>query len=208
MIRKGSSLALAIVLASATPATAQKPVVELTPYAGVFIPVGNLLEAGFLFPVTGGHVAGLALGGRATAWLAGPIGIEGTLNYAFSDVEEGIVDVFGSGDAYVWAGSARLALRIGSLSAPVSLVLSAGLGYVSRGGDAYEDVEDEGDLAYAGGLGLRIDLPGRLAIRLDVDDYLYNYDATQQTDIGEISIDSQFQADFVIAVGLSIQLSE
>ncbi len=36
MIRKTSSLALAIVLASAPPVMAQRPVVEVTPYMGLF----------------------------------------------------------------------------------------------------------------------------------------------------------------------------
>lgn len=207
MIKKACGVVLAIALAGATPATAQGPVVEITPYAGLFVPAGNLLEAqGLGFLLAGGHTAGFSLGARGTVWLTGPLGIEGTFNYAFSDVEEGIIDVFGSGDAYVWAGSGRLALRIGSLSAPVSLILSAGLGYVSRGGDAYADAEGKGDLGYAGGLGLRVKLPGRLALRFDVDDYLYVYEVDVQTNGGSATFDSRFQADFVFGLGLSFQL--
>lgn len=204
MPKKLCGFVLACALAGATPAQAQGTRVELGPYAGVFVPVAELLGpvTGLVFLLEGGHRPGPAFGGRITAWLPGPVGLEGLLTYALSDVETGIFGAGASEKAYVLASSARLVLRIGALDGPASLLLGFGAGYVTRGGEAYTGIDKTGDIGYSGGIGVRIKVSDRAALRVDADDYLY---AAQLT-VGTTEVESRLQVDFVFSVGLAIGL--
>ena len=199
MSRKPALLASILILTVSTSAMTQGPKLELTPYAGVYIPLTNVVQL-VLLPIQGTHQASVAFGGRATFWVGGPFGLEGSFNYAPSNVTGGILQQTVTGEAYVWAGSGRLMIRVGKLTSPVSLLLGGGIGYVGRGGEAYEDFENKGSVGYSGTFALRFKITNSVAIRLDLEDYIYSSKFLFQ----DVESEGQLQLDLVIAAGLSI----
>ncbi|MEE8550953.1 MAG: hypothetical protein V3T08_06825, partial [Gemmatimonadota bacterium] len=125
MRKSPSASALLFLLVGAGPALAQAPQFELVPYVGAFVPLGDLSDQ----PLDSGGMtvkqsASLAFGGRAVLWLAGPVGVEGSLLYAPSEAETAVAGV--TRDAYVWAGAGRLLLKLGVPGAPVHFLLDGG----------------------------------------------------------------------------------
>jgi hypothetical protein len=213
MLRKLCVLASVFSIAAATPAMAQLPKFEFEPYLGAYVPVLDLVDQTLTVPgvgsadLTAGQKEAVALGGRLTWWAAGPLGVEGNVFYAFSDVEMSDGTVVSDTSAYVFGADARVAFRFGVPLSPVSFHVNGGVAYLKRGGDGYDDVTD-GDTTIGGvvGTGIRVKLPGVLGIRADVDAYLYSAEITlQDPDLGgQVTFDSQFQADLLFSAGLII----
>lgn len=205
MGKKLWAIALASAFLSATPAMAQLPGLEIEPYAGAYIPLTNVVDED-LFVAS--QQEALAVGGRLTAWLVGPVGVEGNFVYAFADAEIDDGTTVSDTSAYVWAADARLVFRIGVPLAPISFHISGGVAYVGRGGDAYEEItEGKTDIGGVVGLGTRIKLPGVFGIRADADGFLYSAQLTQDVGLGgPVEFDSQLQADLVLSAGIIIGL--
>lgn len=212
MLKKLCVLASALSIVVATPARAQLlPSFEFEPYGGAYLPLTDVVDQSVLVPgsgtldISGGQKEALALGGRLTWWVIGPLGVEGNFMYAFSDLEETEAGVTSDTSAYVWAADARLAFRFGIPLSPVSFHVNGGIALIKRGGDAYTEVTD-GDSNIGGvvGAGLKVKLPGILALRADAGTYLYSSKLTvRDPDTGAtITFDSQFQADVVVSLGL------
>ena len=135
----------------------------------------------------------------------GLLAVEGNFMYAFSDGESTADGDTESQSAGIWAADARLLLKL--LPGPISLHLSGGLAFIGRSGDFYSDVTDgKTKVGGAIGAGLKVKLPGILAIRGDADMYLYSSELTADTDVGEVTFDSQLQSDLVLSAGLVFSL--
>lgn len=193
MLKRLCGIIAALAVMGATPALAQVPSIgfEFEPYGGAYVPTTDLVkETGF----TRKHKTGLALGGRVTVVIPGPLSIEGNFMYAFSDVEDQPADPVTS--ANVYGLSALLQFTFGLPAAPVSFHAGAGPAYVMRGGDAYDGVEDKNDIGGVADVGLKVTLPGIFKIRVDAEGYFYS------AAVG--AADSQFQTDLVLSAGLVI----
>jgi hypothetical protein len=204
MTKKLFGIAAVFTLLGASPAMAQIPI-EIEPYVGVYIPFADLADQVIQdFDLVASQKEALAVGGRVGLGL-GIVTVEGNFMYAFSDGE-----VTDDGDtisesASIWAADARLLLKL--LPGPISLHVSGGPAIIGRSGDFYDEVTDgKTDLGGALGVGIRVKLPGILAIRGDADLYLYSSELTADTDIGEVTFDSQFQSDLVLSAGLVFSL--
>ncbi len=211
MMRRLFGIGAAMAFLGATPALAQLPGIEVEPYLGVFVPVLDLVDDAQLgFDVSASQKEALALGGRVTVWLPGPLGFEGNFVYALSDVEQSIGGAAEDVDANVWALDGRVVLKFGVPLAPISFHVNGGIALIDHGGDAYDIVTD-GDSSVGGvvGAGLRVKLPGLLGIRLDAQSYLYSAEITADDPLfgGERTFGSQFQADIVVSAGLVISLT-
>lgn len=203
-------------LAWTATAGAQVPSLEVTPYVGGFIPLANVVEEDdFDFGPPVGVVGfeasqdvSAALGVRLGLGLPGPLGVEGAFLYAPSDAElEASSGESTSEDAYVWAGSGRLVIELGLPAVPVGFHLNGGVAVIGRGGDAFEDVsEGETDIGGVVGIGVKLDLPGRFSLRGDIEDYLYSAQLTVADGADETELESRFQSDLVISVGLGIRV--
>jgi len=204
MTKKLFGIAAVFTLLGVSPAMAQIPI-EIEPYVGVYIPFADLADG----VVDGADVLAsqkeaLVVGGRLGLGL-GILAVEGNFMYAFSDGETVVDGETDSESAGIWAADARLLWKL--LPGPISLHLSGGVAFIGRGGDFYSDITDgKTDLGGALGAGIRVKLPGILAIRGDADLYLYSSELTADTVGGEVTLDSQFQTDLVLSAGLVFSL--
>lgn len=204
MTKKLFGLTAVLALIGVNPVMAQIPI-EIEPYVGVYIPFADLANQ----VVEGADVLAsqkeaLVVGGRLGLGL-GIVAVEGNFMYAFSDGERTEDGETVSQSAGIWVADARLLLKL--LPGPISLHVSGGPAFIGRSGDFYNDITDgKTDLGGAVGAGLRVKLPGILAIRGDADLYLYSSKLTIDTGVVQGELDSQFQADLVLSAGLVISL--
>ena len=198
MVRKLVGLALALALTGTIPAAALGQGITIEPYVGIYVPGTDLVDDPDL-DITARQKEGLALGGRLGLG-AGLIGLEGNFVYVISDgeLQEGGLEA--SESAGVWIGDARVRLNL--LPGPIGLHATGGIALIGRTGDAYDDVQEgKTDVGGALGLGARIGL-GSVAIRGDIDGYIYSAALTAN----DIEFESQTQVDFVLSAGLQISL--
>lgn len=206
MTKKLFGLTAVLALIGVNPAMAQIPI-EIEPYVGVYIPFADIANQAIDgVDVVAKQKEALAVGGRIGIGL-GILAVEGNFMYAFSDGENTAEGGTESQSAGIWAADARLLLKL--LPGPISLHISGGPAFIGRSGDFYSDVTDgKTDLGGAVGAGLRVKLPGILAIRGDADLYLYSASVTANIEgvPAPVTTDSQFQADLVLSAGLVISL--
>ncbi len=205
MTKKLFGLVTVFALVGTSPATAQIPI-EIEPYVGVYIPFADIVSQTVIdADIVSKQKEALAVGGRLGVGL-GLLAIEGNFMYAFSDGELTADGDTESQSAGVWAADARLLLKL--LPGPIGLHLSGGIAFIGRSGDFYSDITDgKTNLGGAIGAGIRVKLPGILAIRGDADMYLYSSELTADIpDVGEVKLDSQFQSDLVLSAGLVFSL--
>jgi hypothetical protein len=157
---------------------------ELLPYAGVYLPSHKLLDhfqsEFWCNSCSLKQKKGLALGARLTRWWTSRMGAEVTLGYSPSGVS-----LVGAGtpdsSAHIITASVRVLGRVSPPRSPWLLRLGAGIGFVSRGGAAYDDTDGMsgvcGTTRIAGvvsaGTGFKFGRSG-LALRLDAEDYVYS----------------------------------
>lgn len=205
-----SAPALLLLFTGVAPAVAQPPQFELVPFVGAFVPLGDLsdqpLDIGGTTLDRAKQATSLAFGGRAVLWLAGPVGVEGSLFYAPSEAETTVAGVASEQDAYVWAGAGRLLLKLGVPGAPVHFLLDGGVAVIGRGGDAYNGLNGTSKVGGVAGVAGRFGLSDRLAIRLDAESYLYRARLRPEGSQQPIEFDSKLQGDIVLSAGLVIRL--
>lgn len=165
---------------------------------------------------TAKHKMGFLFGGRLILWSGGKFGLEGSFAYAMTDLE---VTVSGSapdlGETFsepedqsgnLWLASLKGLYRFAAgPSAPVLFHLGGGLAVLGRGGDAWKETDGTTDMAGVLNLGVTFDAGGRLAIRVDAEDYLYS---AKFEDEGQEIGDSKFQNDLVFTGGVVIKLGD
>lgn len=125
------------------------------------------------------HAPALSFGARLRVWLNAHFGLEAALAHTQSRVQAHEVaspSVFLQSEqsvgAQVTAYTVRAAWRSGPALSPVSFQLTAGLGALSRGGDAYARLEKTTDLAVVAGTGIRLRVSDLVALRRDLEDYV------------------------------------
>lgn len=209
MIKRLFAIVLALASVGASRAYGQLPGLEVEPYIGVYIPFMDLVDAvdvGADVPDVVSQKEAFAIGGRVSLGLLPTLAIEGNVVYVFSEAEAEDAGLVEAADAYVWAADGRLVLKL--VPGPVSPHIGGGIALIGRGGDAFEEVT-EGKTNVGGvlGAGLKVKLPGIIALRGDADMFLYSADLTVEPAPGEqVSLGSQFQADLVISAGIVISL--
>jgi hypothetical protein len=189
----GALGALALAAVVATPAAAQGGV-NIVPWAGVYIPTRNsfsdLANAAFKRDVS---VIG---GARIIFWGTGMLGLEGTGGYAPAKISGETINETNTNMA---VANVRLLLALSPVTNRVGFYLGAGPAFIARGGNPLDNNSSKTDIGGTGGAGLRFALgeTGRSAVRLDLEDYLYN---------GDFGGGNKFQNDLVASLGVSIAL--
>jgi hypothetical protein len=189
----GLVAATVIATTSATPAAAQGGV-ELTPWAGVYIPTSNSVGA------LGSDIerdVSVAGGARLSFWGSGMLGFEVTGGYAPAKIGDETINETGNTDLLLASG--RLMLALSPVDNPVGFYLAGGPALLARGSNPFDDDRSSTDIGGVLGLGFRFGGgdDNRVGFRVDLEDYLYN---------GDFGGGDDFQNDLVASLGVSIAL--
>ena len=191
-VLSGAATAAMLATTVAQPAMAQGGV-ELTPWAGIYVPTSNsfsTLTDDFKRDVS---VIG---GARLTFWGTGHLGFEVTGGYAPAKVGGETVNETSTN---LLLANARLLLALTPVTSSVGVYLGGGGALLTRGKNTFDDDRSSTDLGGTLGLGFRFGGGdnSRVGFRLDIEDYLYN---------GDFGGGNDFQNDIVTSLGVSIAL--
>jgi hypothetical protein len=176
-----------------SPAAAQGGV-ELTPWAGVYVPTSN--SVGALDQDISRDVS-VAGGARLSFWGTGNLGFEVTGGYAPAKIGDETVNETGNTDLLL--ANARLLLALSPVTNKVGFFIAGGPALLARGSNPFDDDRSSTDIGGTLGLGLRFGGGdnSRVGFRIDLEDYLYN---------GDFGGGDDFQNDIVASLGVSIAL--
>ena len=189
-----SGLLVAAVTGSvvAQPAAAQGGV-ELTPWAGVYIPTSNSFST-----ITDDFSRDVSVigGARLTFWGTGHLGFEVTGGYAPAKVGG---ETINETNTNLLLANARLLLALTPVTSKVGVFVGGGGSLLTRGRNTFDDDRSSTDLGGTLGLGFRFGggENSRVGFRIDIEDYLYN---------GDFGGGNDFRNDIVTSVGVSIAL--
>lgn len=218
MFRKVFGVAALLAL-FAGPASAQQQImVDIGGFGGLFLPVTDVIEFSpeLLAEIgaseaTAKHKAAVMFGGNVTVWVTDVFGIEGAFAYALSDGEltadgQDVCDDpdIGPCDANVYMGSVKGMYRF--LPQPggiIAIHLGAGVALIGRGGDLWDGVDGKTDIGGVVNVGATFDVAPQVAIRLDVQDYIY----PAKFDVDGVELgDSKLQNDLAFTGGVVVKL--
>ena len=177
---------------AARPAAAQGGV-ELTPWAGVYIPTSNSFTT---FTDDFSRDVSVIGGARLTFWGNGHLGFEVTGGYAPAKVGGETVNETSTN---LLVANARLLLALTPVTSKVGVFVGGGGSLLTRGRNTFDDDRSSTDLGGTLGLGFRFGggENSRVGFRIDIEDYLYN---------GDFGGGNDFQNDIVTSIGVSIAL--
>jgi hypothetical protein len=185
----GLVAATMIATVAATPAAAQGGV-ELTPWAGIYVPTSN--SVGALDQDIDRDVSVVG-GARLTFWGSGMLGFEATGGYAPAKISDETINETGNTDLLL--ASARLMLALSPVDNSVGFYLAGGPALLARGSNPFDDDRSSTDIGGVLGLGFRFGGGdnNRVGFRIDLEDYLYN---------GDFGGGDDFQNDLVASLGV------
>lgn len=191
---------------------AQQPLTfTISEFGGVAMPTADLFDE--TFPdgtVRFSHETSFAVGARLGIWPSSRIGLEAEAAYLGSDVELSsyfpgpggwVVPIQETQEAGVFVGSVSLVWAIiRPPLEPLVLYVSGGVGFISRGGDYFEDFEDTSDIAGVLGLGFKYRVSREVWLRADIKDYISGF---KEEKWGE-EFDAQLQNDLLVTGGIEL----
>ena len=193
-LSKVPAILTAVALGAAAPQAAHaQGGVNLVPWVGAYIPTRN--SVGDLDNALSRDVSVIG-GARLTFWGTGVLGFEATGGYAPAKVSG---ETINETNTNLLVASARLMLALSPVTNRVGFYIAAGPALLARGSNPFDDDRSGTDFGGNVGLGFRFGLgqSNNAAIRLDVEDYLYN---------GDFGGGDDFQNDLVASLGVSIPL--
>jgi len=214
---------VAVAMLTTAPCSAQVRV-DVTPFFGSYLPTSDLFPVGTLpnnaSPSRLRQNAGLAVGGRVTAWLTNRFAIDGSYGYSGSGAEQAeyVYDnllsdyiVTATTTGHISIVSARLLLVVVGSPSRAALYLLGGPAYVGHRDQALDPGGLHFDIAgmTADTLGAVIGIGARfkvtntkLAVRADLEHYRYGARFSGQVYSANWS-SSRVQNDLVLSLGLS-----
>jgi hypothetical protein len=215
-MRRYRALVLALTLALVPSSLSAQTQFAVSGFGGVFLPASDLLSG--IFPLeefateaaaTFRQKTAFQFGGRLTVWPTPRFGIEAEAIYALSDLHVDLLlpdpgpplglaegeDDFSS-NVFLGSVNAVYALIRPPLE-PLVVFVSAGIGFVSRGGeldDGTEIFEEKTDIAGTWGFGLKYGVARGVWLRADVRDYVYKFQ--------EEPVEAKWQNDLLVSAGL------
>jgi Outer membrane protein beta-barrel domain len=189
-----TAAATAVALTAAAPARAvAQSGVDLVPWAGAYIPTRNSISDVDNALSRDVSVIG---GARLTFWGSGHLGLEAVGGYAPAKISG---ETINETKTNLLVASARLMLALTPTTNRVGFYIAGGPALVTRGRSTFDDDKSSTDFGANVGLGFRFGLgqSNNAAIRLDLEDYLYN---------GDFGGGDDFQNDLVASLGLAIPI--
>ncbi|HEX3274884.1 MAG TPA: outer membrane beta-barrel protein [Gemmatimonadales bacterium] len=183
----------AVALTAAAPARAVAQGVDLVPWAGAYIPTRNSISDVDNALSRDVSVIG---GARLTFWGSGHLGFEAVGGYAPAKISG---ETINETNTNLLVASARLMLALSPTTNRVGFYIAGGPALLARGRNTFDDDKSSTDFGANVGLGFRFGLgqSNNAAIRLDLEDYLYN---------GDFGGGNDFQNDLVASLGLAIPI--
>jgi len=181
-----------------------KGTLEFSPIVGTYIPIAHLPPQNFpclpeVSCQSSRHQStAIAVGARMTAWVNQRIAVEGSLWYSPSAVTGEFSSSFNGAPleqstndvpAQIVAANARILVSL-TRRAGTWAYLVGGPALVDRFGDAYAGADGTARAGGVVGAGAHVRVARSLAIRAELEQYLYSYRGS-------------FQRDLVLSVGLS-----
>jgi len=195
LLKLTSGLAAAAIVATiaASPVAAQGGV-ELTPWAGVYVPTSN--SVGSLGQDISRDVSVIG-GARLSFWGTGHLGFEVSGGYAPAKIGDETINE--TGNTNMLLANGRLLLALSPVSSKVGFFLAGGPAILVRGKNPFDNDRSSTDIGGVLGLGLRFGggNNNRVGFRIDLEDYLYN---------GDFGGGNDFQNDLVASLGVSFAL--
>jgi hypothetical protein len=188
------AIVAAAALFAAVPGTAAaQGGVSLVPWAGAYIPTRNSVSD--LDNALSRDVSVIG-GARLTFWGTGRLGFEAVGGYAPAKISGTTIN---EKNTDLLVASARLMLALSPVTNRVGFYIAGGPALLARGSNPLDDDRSKTDFGANLGAGLRFALnqSGSTALRLDLEDYLYN---------GDFGGGDDFQNDLVTSLGLAISL--
>jgi hypothetical protein len=198
MVSRISKAALVVLAALVFSGAAQSVSAQswaVTPFIGYYAPLSTIIgEEDIGADIS--HEKTIAFGGRLTRMLNSSWGVEASIGYSSSGLEDDDGD---SVDGNVLAGSLR-AIYMFPTSGTMNVYGAFGLGYVKHGGDFLDDIDGTSDIGGNLAVGAMFPVGGMMKIRVEVEDFLYS----AKFDDGGIETEGKFQNDLYLTAGLYI----
>jgi Outer membrane protein beta-barrel domain len=184
--------ATALLIAAPGKAVAQGGV-DLVPWAGAYIPTKNSISD--LDNALSRDVSVIG-GARLTFWGSGHLGFEAVGGYAPAKISGETVN---ETNTNLLVASGRLMFALSPTTNRVGFYIAGGPALLTRGRNTFDDDKSHTDFGANVGAGFRFGLgqSNNAAIRLDLEDYMYN---------GDFGGGDEFQHDLVTSLGLAIPI--
>jgi Outer membrane protein beta-barrel domain len=209
-VRRGAAVFAAIVFVlgfQAAPARAQSW--SITPWLGYSFPtgdVGNFSDADEELKISQG--SGFAFGGFLGYDGAGKIGFDFGLGYLSSDVEAEFCEAgdctdVGDESSSVITLNGRVRYMFSGPEAQNKFYGAAGLAYLMRGGDGYEDVDGADDIGISLAIGMRRPLTEMMQLVVEFEDVLFSGELDEDFG-GGVESNSNINNHFTLRGGVRI----
>lgn len=192
-LTKVPAILAAAALSAAVPAKAVAQGVDLVPWAGAYIPTRNSISD--LDNALSRDVSVIG-GARLTFWGSGHLGFEAVGGYAPAKISG---ETINETNTNLLVAAGRLMLALSPADSRVGFYIAGGPALLTRGNNTFDDDRSHTDFGANVGAGFRFGLgqSNAAALRLDVEDYMYN---------GDFGGGDKFQHDLVASLGLAIPI--
>jgi len=192
-LTKVPAILAAAALSAAVPAKAVAQGVDLVPWAGAYIPTRNSVSD--LDNALSRDVSVVG-GARLTFWGSGHLGLEAVGGYAPAKISG---ETINETNQNMLLAAGRLMLALSPADSRVGFFIAGGPALITRGKNPFDDDRSSTDFGANVGAGFRFGLGqnNATALRLDLEDYMYN---------GDFGGGDKFQNDLVASLGLAIPL--
>jgi len=192
-LAKVPAILAAAAVSAAVPAQAVAQGVSLVPWVGAYIPTKNSISD--LDNALSRDVSVIG-GARLTFWGTGHLGFEAVGGYAPAKISG---ETINQTNTNLLVAAGRLMFALSPATNRVGFYLAGGPALVTRGNNPFDNNKSSTDFGANVGAGFRFGLgqSNNAAIRLDVEDYMYN---------GDFGGGDKFQNDIVTSLGFAIPI--
>ena len=192
-LAKVPAILAAAAVSAAVPAQAVAQGVSLVPWVGAYIPTKNSISD--LDNAVSRDVSVIG-GARITFWGTGHLGFEAVGGYAPAKISG---ETINETNTNLLVAAGRLMFALSPATNRVGFYVAGGPALVTRGKNPFDNDKSSTDFGANVGAGFRFGLgqSNNAAIRLDLEDYMYN---------GDFGGGDKFQNDLVTSLGFSIPI--
>jgi len=193
-LTKVPAILAAAAFSAAVPAKAVAQGVDLVPWVGAYIPTRNSVSD-VLNNALNRDVSVVG-GARLTFWGSGHLGLEAVGGYAPAKISG---ETINETNTNMLIAAGRLMLALSPADSRVGFYLAGGPALITRGKNPFDNNKSSTDFGANVGAGFRFGLgqSNATALRLDLEDYMYN---------GDFGGGNKFQHDLVASLGLAIPI--